>query len=241
MTGEDPVNRASDGRAVVGSADAKADIDQFIAAAKRPAPAAGRGRLIFALDATMSRQPTWDLAQGLQSRMFEAAAAHGGLEAQLVYYRGFGECKASRFLTGGKELGALMTKISVAAGHTQIGKVLRHVLDEARRSPVRAVIFIGDAMEEKADDLADLAGQAGLLGVKVFIFQEGNDRTAERAFRQVALLTGGAYATFDMSAPQRLAELLSAVAAYAAGGRLALEAEARSRGAAASLLLAQMR
>jgi hypothetical protein len=235
------VKRASDGRAVVGTPDAKADIDKFIAAANRPAPAAGRGRLIFALDATMSRQPTWDLAQGVQARMFETAAAHGGLEVQLVYYRGFRECMASRFLTGGKDLGALMTKISVAGGHTQIAKVLRHTLDEARRSPVRALIFIGDAIEEKADDLADLAGQLGLLGVKAFVFQEGNDRAVERAFRQIALLSGGAYATFDAGAPQRLAALLSAVAAYASGGRLALEAEARSHGAAADLLLAQMR
>jgi hypothetical protein len=235
------VKSASDGRAVVGSPDAKADIDQFIAAANRPAPAAGLGRLIFALDATMSRQPTWDLAQAVQARMFETAAAHGGLEVQLVYYRGFRECKASRFLTGGKDLGALMTKISVAGGHTHIAKVLRHTLDEARRSPVRALIFIGDAMEEKADDLADLAGQLGLLGVKAFVFQEGTDRAVERSFRQIALLSGGAYATFDAGAPQRLAALLSAVAAYASGGRLALEAEARSQGAAADLLLAQMR
>ncbi len=235
------MKRSSDSRAVAGTPGAKADIDRFIAAASQTPAASGRGRLIFALDATMSRQPTWDLAQGLQARMFETAAAHGGLEVQLVYYRGFRECKASRFLTGGRELGALMTGISVEAGHTQIGKVLRHTLDEARRSPVRALIFIGDALEEKADGLADLAGQLGLLGVKAFVFQEGTDRAVERAFRQIALLSGGAYATFDAGAPQRLAALLSAVAAYASGGRLALEAEARSRGAAADLLLAQMR
>jgi hypothetical protein len=235
------LKRTSDGRAVVGAPDAKAEIDQFIAAANRPAPAAGRGRLIFALDATMSRQPTWDLAQAVQAKMFETAAAHGGLEVQLVYYRGFRECMASRFLSGGKDLSALMTKISVAAGHTQIAKVLRHTLDEAARSPVRALIFIGDAMEEKTDDLADLAGRLGLLGVKAFVFQEGSDRAVERAFRQIALLSGGAYATFDAAAPQRLAALLSAVAAYASGGQLALEAEARSGGAAANLLLAQMR
>lgn len=236
------MQRSTDGRAIAGASDAKADIDHFIAAAHQPARASsGRGRLIFALDATMSRQPTWDIAQGVQASMFQTAASHGGLEVQLVYYRGFRECKASRFMTGGKDLGRLMTKISVAAGHTQIGRVLRHVLDEARRSPVRALIFIGDAMEERADDLAELAGQAGLLGVKAFVFQEGTDRAVERVFRQIALLSGGAYATFDSSAPQRLAALLSAVAAYASGGRPALEAEARSGGAAAHLLLAQMR
>ena len=190
----------------------------------------------------MSRQSTWDLAQSVQGKMFETAAAHGGLEVQLVYYRGFGECKASRFMSGGQGLGGLMSKIAVGAGQTQIEKVLRHVLHEARNNPVRAMVFVGDAMEERIDDLAELAGQMGLLGVKAFLFQEGRDKAAEQAFRQIALLTGGAYATFDSSAPERLVALLSAVAAYAAGGRRALEFEARARGvAAAHLLLAQMR
>lgn len=190
----------------------------------------------------MSRQSTWDLAQAVQGKMFATAAAHGGLEVQLVYYRGFGECKASRFMTGGQGLAGLMTKVSVGAGQTQIEKVLRHVRDEARNTPVRALVFVGDAMEEELDVLAGLAGDLGLLGVKAFLFQEGRDKIAEQAFRQIALLTGGAYATFDASAPERLVALLSAAAAYAAGGRRALEFEARARGAAAAdLLLSQLR
>lgn len=221
----------------------KSDIDRFLdAAAELPRPGTRRrGRLIFGFDATMSRQATWDLAQNVQGKMFETAAAHGGLEVQLVYFRGFGECKASPFVAGGQNLAGLMAKIAVAAGRTQIEKVLRHVLDEARHERVNAFVFVGDAMEESVDSLAALAGEIGLSGVKAFMFQEGRDRAAEQAFRQFALLTGGAYATFDVSAPDRLMALLSAAAAYAAGGRPALEIEARSRGAAADLLLAQMR
>lgn len=239
------MSRPADKGAVIGpKSSAKSDIDLFLdAVAKQPVAAQSeRGRLIFALDATMSRQSTWDLAQSVQTKMFETAAAHGGLEVQLVYYRGFGECKASRFMTAGQGLGGLMSKIAVGAGQTQIEKVLRHVLYEARNHPVRALVFVGDAMEERIDALAELAGQIGLLGVKAFLFQEGRDKAAEQAFRQIALLTGGAYAAFDSSAPERLVALLSAVAAYAAGGRRALEFEARARGvAAAHLLLAQMR
>ncbi|WP_036259370.1 hypothetical protein [Methylocapsa aurea] len=239
------MSRSEDkGGALAPKSSTKSDIDLFLgAAAKLPAPAAtARGKLIFALDATMSRQSTWDLAQTLQTKMFATAAAHGGLEVQLVYYRGFGECKASRFMTGGQGLAGLMTQIAVRAGQTQIEKVLRHVLDETRKNPVRALVFVGDAMEEQFDALAAVAGDLGLLGVKAFLFQEGRDRTAEQAFRHIALLTGGAYATFDSSAPERLVALLSAVAAYAAGGRRALEFEARARGAAAAdLLLAQLR
>ncbi len=230
--------------AIAPSSSDKLAIDAFLeAAAKLPAAGdAGRGRLIFALDATMSRQATWDIAQSVQGRMFVTAAAHGGLEVQLVYYRGLSECKASRFVSGGGHLASLMTRIAVGAGQTQIAKVLRHVIDESRKSPVRAFVFVGDAMEEPLDTLAGLAAELGLLGVKAFLFQEGHDRVAEQAFRKIAMLTGGAYAAFDLSAPEKLVALLSAAAAYAAGGRRALEFEARAGGpGAAQLLLSQMR
>ncbi len=72
----------------------RTEIDAFLAkVAATPAPAAGgRGRLIFALDATMSREPTWDTACHIQAEMFEATRAIGGLDVQLVFFRGFGEC-----------------------------------------------------------------------------------------------------------------------------------------------------
>jgi hypothetical protein len=239
------VDRTEDkGAAIVPKSSTKSDIDSFLdAAAKLPSPSgSGRGRLIFALDATMSRQATWDMAQSVQGKMFATAAAHGGLDVQLVYYRGFSECKASNFVAGGQSLASLMTRIAVGAGQTQIEKVLRHTLDETRKIPVRALVFVGDAMEEQLDVLAGLAAEMGLLGVKAFLFQEGRDKVAEQAFQKIAMLTGGAYATFDLSAPDRLIALLSAAAAYAAGGRRALEFEARARGAAAAdHLLSQLR
>lgn len=200
----------------------------------------GRGRLVFALDATMSRQPTWDLAQSIQGEMFVATAAQGGLDVQLVYFRGFSECRASDFVSGGQGLAALMSRISCRAGQTQIGKVLRHVRDETRAKRIGALVFIGDAMEENIDAVSAVAGELGLLGVKGFMFQEGNNPTAATAFREIARLTGGAYATFDAGAPRRLAELLKAAAAYAAGGLLELQRRAGQGEAAARLLLSQM-
>jgi hypothetical protein len=222
----------------------KPEIELFLDAATRlPRPAAARrGRLIFAFDATMSRQATWDLAQKVQGKMFETAAAHGGLDVQLVYYRGFLECKASRFVGAGQSLAGLMSTLFVEAGETQIEKVLRHAHDETRREKVDVLVFVGDAMEEEQDVLAARAAELGLAQVKCFMFQEGRDKAAEQAFRKIALLTGGAYATFDLSAPDRLAGLLAAAAAYAAGGRRALELESRMRGTqAAGLLLEQLR
>ncbi|HEY8650472.1 MAG TPA: hypothetical protein VIL70_06115 [Chthoniobacterales bacterium] len=134
-----------------------------------------------------------------------------------------------------------MSKMGAGAGQTQIEKVLRHVLDETQKTPVQALVFVGDAMEERLDVLAGLAADLGLLEMKAFLFQEGRDSVAEQAFRKIAQLNGGAYAAFDLSAPERLVALLSAAAAYAAGGRRALEYETRFRGAvAADHLLSQI-
>jgi hypothetical protein len=57
------------------------EVDAFLrklAATAAPAPDAGgngRGRLIFALDATASREPTWDRASHLQAEMFKETEA----------------------------------------------------------------------------------------------------------------------------------------------------------------------
>jgi hypothetical protein len=186
----------------------------------------------------MSRQPTWDSACALQAEMFDAAAEIGGLDVQLVYFRGLGECRASRFVGDARALRDLMAGIACRAGNTQIGKVLSHARRETERRKVGAMVYVGDAMEEAVDRLAAKAGELGLLGVKVFAFQEGRDAQAEAAFREIARLSGGAFARFDVNAPNELRELLRAAAVYAAGGMKAL---AKSGGSGAKLLIGQMR
>jgi hypothetical protein len=211
------------------------DIAAFVAKAREMSPAAegARGRLVFALDATMSRQPTWDLACTLQADMFREAASLGSLDIRLVYYRGLNECRASGWISDSAHLAKLMAKIDCRGGNTQIGKVLSEARREAVASGVRAVVFVGDAMEENIDLLCAKAGELGLLKVPVFMFQEGEDETAEQAFREIARLTGGAWCRFDPGAAAQLRELLRAAAAYAAGGREALKRlSARERGAA---------
>jgi hypothetical protein len=221
--------------------NASAEVAAFLEAAKAvSAQSASRGRLIFALDATMSRQPTWDLAQALQGKMFEAAARVGGLEVQLVYFRGMRECRASRFVADGRGLADLMSRISVHGGLTQLGRVLAHARDEARRGRVAALVFVGDAMEEGVDSVVQTAGELALGGVKAFMFQEGDNPIAARVFAEIARVTGGAYSAFDAGSAKRLEALLRAAAAYAAGGREALTAQAKSS-EAARLLLGQMR
>ncbi len=224
------------GAAPTGAPAPRDEVAAFLAEARaRPVQAgAGRGRLIFALDATMSRQPTWDLACQLQGAMFDAASGAGGLEVQLVYFRGHGEARASRFVAEAAGLKRLMTGIACHGGLTQIGRVLEHAERTAAKAPVAALVSVGDAMEENVDQLCATAGTLGLRNTRAFMFHEGGDPAAARAFREIARLTGGAYLPFDVRAAGELAALLAAVGAYAAGGRAALEA--RGTGAARRLL-----
>ncbi|MFC3854030.1 VWA domain-containing protein [Salinispirillum marinum] len=216
-------------------------IDQFLNQVKELAvPQAQQGRLIFALDATASRKPTWDQACQLQSELFLATQDLGGLAVQLCYYRGFGEFVAAPWLSQTQPLLQRMNGVDVLGGHTQIRKVLRHAVEETRKQRVSAVVFIGDCCEEAVDDLCQLAGELGLLRTPVFIFQEGQDNAAEQAFRQISHLSGGAYAPFDLNSPGILKDLLAAVAIYATGGPKALEQHAKQQGQHVKLLTRQM-
>ena len=189
-----------------------------------------RGRLIFAMDATASREPTWDHACDLQAEMFAETAALGGLSIQLCYYRGFRQFKASNWLTDTAALQQRMAAVRCLGGHTQIGRVLSHAIAMAKEQQIDALVFVGDCVEEAVDDLCQLAGSLGIHGVPAFMFHEGGDPRAERAFRQIAKLTNGAYCPFDAGSARQLRDLLSAVAVYAAGGRPALERFGQRRG-----------
>jgi hypothetical protein len=219
------------------------EVDAFLAHVQTIAPASsgGRGRLIFAMDATMSRQPTWDLALGLQADMFRAVKEVGGLDVQLVYFRGFRETRASKWVSDPEALARLMTRVSCQGGYTQIRKVLTHARRESEQNKVNAVVYVGDCMEEDIDELSQGAGALGLLGVPMFLFQEGREPRAELAFKEIARLTRGAYCHFDAGSARQLRELLAAVAVYATGGRRALrDYGAATNSSAAVRLLEQL-
>ena len=214
----------------------QAEVEAFlrqVAAMPAVRPASGRGRLVFALDATASREPTWDHACRLQGEMFEATASLGGLDVQLVFYRGFGECKASRWLSRAQDLHAAMRKVSCVGGETQIARVLKHAIDEAKAGRV-------NAMEEPLDELTRLAGELALLNVPAFVFHEGDNPVAGRAFKEIARLTRGAYCPFNSASARQLKELLGAVAVFAAGGRKALADYTRKTGGATLLITRQI-
>ncbi len=221
----------------------KAAIDAFVERVRStPAIKAGgeRGRLIFAMDATASREPSWDRACQIQGEMFSETAALGGLDIQLCYYRGFGEFEASAWLSSAEALLQRMTSVTCRGGYTQIEKVLRQAISETRAKKVQALVFVGDCMEEDVDKLCHLAGQLGVLGVPAFLFHEGAEPGAERAFKEIARLTRGAYCPFDASSAAQLRDLLSAVAVYAAGGQAALQDFSKARGEVVRRLTRQL-
>lgn len=199
------------------------EIDAFLATAARvPALAQVRGRLIFAIDATMSRQPTWDRAAEIQTDMFEVAQSIGGLGVQLVYFRGRGEFEASEWTTTPAALAAHMNGIACRSGFTQLRRVLDHATHDAKKTRVGALVYVGDCFEEHAPSVAKAAAALALRGVPAFMFHEGDDTTAATMFREVARLTKGVYARFDAGAAAQLRDLLRAAAVYAAGGDVAL-------------------
>jgi len=233
----------SPAKGVAATQSGSAEVNAFIekVRAMTPATTPGRGRLIFAMDATMSRQPTWDMALKLQGDMFHTVKEVGGLDVQLIYFRGFNETKASRWLGDPDAVARLMARVACEGGYTQIRKVLSHARGEGQRAKVNALVYVGDAMEENIDELAQRAGELRLLGVPCFMFQEGRDAKAERAFKEIARLTRGAYCRFDAGSASQLRDLLKAVAVYAAGGRKALKDFSQATGSSAgSLLLEQL-
>jgi hypothetical protein len=222
----------------------RAEIDAFLSQVSALGPAVkagGRGRLLFALDATMSRQPTWDQACVLQADMFREAAAGGGLDIQLVYYRGLAECRASPWVAEPQRLGELMSRIDCRGGQTQIAKILAHACRESDKAKIGALVFVGDAMEESLDALCAGAGELGLRSLPAFMFQEGDDPVCEQALREIARLTRGAYCRFAPGAAHELGELLRAAAAYAAGGMKALTDLQARRSSGAIRLLEQLK
>ena len=210
---------------VVSGTDRSRDVADFlkkVAAAPRLGPAGARGRLLFAMDATASREASWDMACQIQGDMFAETSTLGGLDVQLVYYRGFREFRASPWVSSSADLIPFMTRVRCLGGHTQIERVLRYAARENAKSKISALVFVGDCLEEEVDRVCDAAGALGLQGVPCFMFHEGADMRAASAYRQIARLTNGAFCAFDASSARQLRELLSGGAVFAAGGHRAL-------------------
>ena len=218
-------------------------VKAFLAqASKVPPPAVSdkQGKLIFAMDATASREPCWDIACQIQADMFTQTAALGQLQIQLCHYQGYGEFNVAQWSNRASELQNIMANVRCKAGQTQINRILQHTLNQVKQHKINALVFVGDCMEELADKLIGTAGQLALRNVPVFIFHEGHDAIAERTFKQIASITKGAYCKFDQSSADQLRALLNAVAVYAVGGVDALRKQAKSNPALNQNIIKQL-
>ena len=199
------------------------DVRVFLTKVATMRKSGGEARLIFSVDATASRQATWDVASQLQTEMFFSTQTLSRLNVQLCYFRGFGEFFSSNWQGNPEEIARIMSGIHCEAGITQLERLLRHAIKENEKQKIKCVVYIGDAMEENIDVLAQLAGQLGLLNVPLFMFHERGDPVARQAFMDMSRLSEGAYSQFDSASAEQLKDLLKAVAIYAAGGLKALE------------------
>ena len=219
----------------------KKEVQDFLSKLATIPQSGGEARLIFALDATASRQATWDVASQLQTEMFISAQSLGGLNVQLCYFRGFAEFFSSDWQSNADNLLQIMSGINCQAGATQLGRLLRHAINENARQKIKCIVYIGDAVEENIDVLAQLAGNLGLLNIPIFIFQERGDPVARQAFIEMTKLSGGAYSRFDSASADQLKDLLKAVAIYAAGGLKALQDFSKKSHQAVKLLEQQLK
>lgn len=200
-----------------------------------------RPRLLFAMDATASREACWNVAKEITGAMFEAVP--GELDVALAYHSGGLLQQMTEFSSQAKAFLDKVQSVRCSAGST----ALNQILDKATQTiGLKAFIYIGDCFEENPTLAVELAEQLKLKGVRCFIFHDvssqlqGYDtKAARKVFEQIAKITGGALLPFDEKSPALVRELLAAISIYATGGIKALEQTTKLL-PAARLLLEQM-
>lgn len=195
--------------------------------ASRPA------RIGFVIDATGSRSDTWEQAQAVQRRMFDATARLSRLHVRLVHFGGK-ELIDHGWAVAPRNLSAAMAGVRCAAGMTQIVPALRTLIEGAPEDRPQAVVLVGDCFEEEIADASSIATAYKAAGITIHALHEGDDRLARRVFEGLAGVTGGRFFRFGSELP--LGELMEALAVLTAGGEKALLRLTNNR--AVALLLA---
>lgn len=193
-------------------------------------------RIVLAVDASHNRQNRLELLGLAQAAMFNTLDANAAVEAQLIYYRGFSECRASTWLRDPERMAELFAKISALAGPSQISRVLRHVVKETRERSVDLVVLVSDEVDENFEDLARCAQELAAARVPVVVLHEVSTQRSLQALSEIARLTHGATLSFDHAKAGQMTALLKAATIYAAGGREALSG-IKDQQPAADLLL----
>jgi hypothetical protein len=199
-----------------------------------PAAAKLRPRLVFGFDATASREPAWAAARQVTDALVRALP--GELDVALAVHGGSHLHTFTDFTSNPATLRDRAASVRCQSGQTRLLPILARAL---AAPGVRVVTYIGDVFEESPARGRNLADAMGRAGIKLFVLHDVADWTARRdgeLFLDLARRTGGCVLPFDADAPERLRELLAAVAVYAVGGAALLEERRQTLPGAALLL-----
>jgi hypothetical protein len=193
-----------------------------------------RPRLIFAVDATASREPAWAAARGVTDSLVKALP--GALDVALAVHGGSRLHTFTEFTADANALRDRAAGVECTAGMTRLLPILATAL---KRPAVRVVIYIGDVFEENLARGRALADAMGRKGIRLIVLHDTADAGARRdaeVFWDLAKRTGGCVLPFDAGASGRLRELVSAVAVYAVGGEKLLRERSGELPGAVALL-----
>jgi hypothetical protein len=179
------------------------------------------GRLLFGVDLTSSRQPSFNQAQRAMTAMFETIKTIGAIAVKLIYFRGMNECRESKWYDDPRILIESMRRLSCDAGITQIARLLSLALSE--EGQVSGLVFVGDHCEDGADAVLTLAEKLGQRSMPIFVFHECADDDhasllAKPIFKGMAEVSGGVYVEFKLNSSDVLRELLIGMGAFVTGG-----------------------
>lgn len=180
-----------------------------------------RARLLFAFDATASREWAWEGSKKVTDALFEVLP--GKLDVALAVHGGSRVHTYTRYFTEAGRLRDRAARIRCETGETRLLDILARVTQETPAAEV--VVYIGDAFEESKPKASRLADRLKAQGTRVIILQDGCDGETADVFANIAARSGGALLPFDLSSLERLRELLGAVAVLAVGGEKLLEAK----------------
>lgn len=190
-----------------------------------------RPRMVFAFDATASREAAWDVARRTTDSIFRALP--GQLDVALAVHGGDTMHTFTGFLPDPAALRDKAASIRCEAGRTRLVDIMERTRDSA---DVRVCLYIGDLFEEEEETAYAAADALRLRACRVIILQDGTDERSARVFREIARRTGGALIPFDADAIERIRELLEAVSVLAVGGVRLLEQEKKTLPGATLLL-----
>ncbi len=126
------------------------------------AGASGGPRLIFAVDATASREPAWTAARRVTDALVKALP--GELDVALAVHGG---SRVHTFTAFTKDAATLRDRAAGVACEAGLTRLLPILSASLKHQAVRVVVYIGDVFEESLNQGRRLADAMGAQGTKL--------------------------------------------------------------------------